>query len=98
MSVTRIGFACREGAAQITVEVIARSTYVVEVPWTGEARAALVGPDGEIREEARLSIASETRAKFQLLADAGEWTLELAAYGGSGGGAGDSLSYSIELT
>lgn len=81
------------GFARLEVILVARSIYVVDVPPTADVLATLVDPTGAVAGEARLGM-DEPEATLAVESPAGgAWTLVVEAYGGSGGGMGDSISW-----
>lgn len=81
------------GHSALRIDVAARSTYVVDAPWTGEAIVEVLDPDGEVAATGTLKPGA-TSGSYEVDAPrAGAWTLVLQAYGGSGSGMGDSISW-----
>lgn len=100
MSTHEIPLDLSAGFAHLEARVVARTTYVVDLPTTtGEMHVSLLDPAGEAARDAWLRTADETETTLAVDAPAaGVWTLLLEAYGGSGGEMGDSLSWVADGT
>lgn len=82
------------GLARLHVDVALRSTYVVDLPASmADVRVALLDPAGAAVHEARLGAGAPEGSLLAEQPAAGSWTLLVEAYGGSGGGMGDSISW-----